>query len=89
MAETKARSETHGPLGREDRLELANRMYREFHARCFWHCPRDLVITEDLIPMVVKGFRLHGGRQGSMLSGQLREVKSTSQGPPGEGLECR
>jgi hypothetical protein len=31
-----------------ERLALANQLYREFHARCFWHCPRDLVITEDL-----------------------------------------
>jgi hypothetical protein len=60
------------PLGAEQRLELANRLYREFHARCFWHSPPDLIITEDLIPLVVKGLRKHGGRRGFVLSGQIK-----------------
>jgi hypothetical protein len=64
----------------EERLALADRLYREFHARCFWHCPRDLVITEDLIPLVVQGLRKHGGRRGFILSGKLRH---------GEPSECR
>ncbi len=61
------------PLTREERLELANRLFREFHTRCFWHCPRDLVITEELLPLVVKGLRQHGGRRGFILSGKLRQ----------------
>ena len=60
------------PLTPEERLKLANRLYRAYHARCFWHCPRDLVITEDLIPLVRNGLRKHGGRQGFILSGKLR-----------------
>ena len=55
-----------------ERLELASRLYREFHTRCFWYSPRDLVITEDLIPFVTKGLRMHGGRRGFILSGKLR-----------------
>ena len=43
------------PLAGPHRLELAKRHYREYHARCFCHRPRDLVITEDLIPLVVQG----------------------------------
>jgi hypothetical protein len=43
------------PLTLEERLELANWLYRACHTRCFWHCPRDLVITEELIPLVVRG----------------------------------
>jgi hypothetical protein len=31
----------------DERLELANRLYREYHTRCFWHGPRDLVITDE------------------------------------------
>jgi hypothetical protein len=38
-----------------ERLELAQQLFREFHTRCFWHSPRDLAITEDLIPFVVRG----------------------------------
>ena len=53
------------------RLELANQLFRTFHARCFWHSPRDLVITEEMIPFVVKGLRTHGGRRGFMLAEKL------------------
>jgi len=53
------------------RLELANQLYREYHTRCFWHCPRDLVITEELLPLVVKGLRTHGGHRGFKLSAEL------------------
>ena len=60
------------PQERDERVELANRLYRDFHALCFWHSPRDLVITEELIPFVVKGLRKHGGRRGFLLSATLR-----------------
>jgi hypothetical protein len=60
------------PLDARQRLELASRLYREYHARCFWHSPLDLVITEDLIPFVVKGLRKHGGRRGFLLSSQIK-----------------
>jgi|GEM_PF-4351916 len=63
-------------LSIQERLELAKQLYREYHARCFWHSPRDLIITEDLIPFVAKGLRNHGGRRGFILSGFFRaEVK--------------
>jgi hypothetical protein len=55
----------------DERLELANRLFREFHTRCFWHCPRDLEITEDMLPIVVEGLRKHGGRQGFILAARL------------------
>src|SRR5216117_3888363 len=64
------------PLTPQERLDLANQLYREFHTRCFWHCPLDLVITEDLVPMVVQGLRQHGGRRGFILSGRLRQRES-------------
>lgn len=53
-------------------LELANRLYREYHTRCFWHSPRELVITEELIPLVVKGLRKYGGHRGFMLAAELQ-----------------
>jgi hypothetical protein len=55
-----------------ERVDRAMQLYQEFHARCFWHCPRDLVITEDLLPFVIKGLRTHGGRRGFILSSQLK-----------------
>lgn len=60
------------PSSAYERLELANQLYQEYHTRCFWHSPRDLVITENLLPFVVKGLRKHGGRRGFMLAGILR-----------------
>jgi hypothetical protein len=60
------------PCNLRERLELANRLYREFHTRCFWHSPLDLVITEDLIPFVVKGLRTYGGHQGFKLASKLQ-----------------
>ena len=60
------------PEKQNQRVELARQLFREFHTRCFWHCPRDLVITDELVPLVVKGLRKHGGRRGFMLAGQLQ-----------------
>jgi hypothetical protein len=77
------------PLTPRERLDLANQLYREFHTRCFWHCPLDLVITEDLIPMVVQGLREHGGRRGFILSARLRQRDTVSPLPEGEPPECR
>lgn len=61
-----------GPVTDAERLDFANRLYREYYARCFWHCPRDLIVTEDMLPMVIAGLRMHGGREGFVLAGKLR-----------------
>jgi hypothetical protein len=50
---------------------LARKLYLEFHVQCFWHCARDLQITEELIPFVAKGLRLHGGHRGFALAATL------------------
>ena len=63
------------PQDRQERVELANQLFREFHTRCFWHSPRNLIITEDLIPFVMKGLRTHGGRRGFLLAGKLLECR--------------
>jgi hypothetical protein len=80
---------TAAPLSRQERLELANELYREFHTRCFWHSPRDLVITEDLIPFVAKGLRTHGGRRGFILSGKLQPKEAPPQTSERKPRECR
>jgi hypothetical protein len=60
----------------EARLELANRLYHECYASCFWHYRPDLVITEESIPLVVKGLRCHGGRQGLLAAAKLAPPNS-------------
>jgi hypothetical protein len=77
------------PQNEHERVELANRLFREFRARCFWHSPRHLVITEELIPFVVKGLRTHGGRRGFMLAGKLQPQGATLRTPDQELPECR
>jgi len=70
------------------RLELANQLFREFHTRCFWHSPRDLVITEDLIPFVAKGLRTHGGRRGFLLAEKLEPRPMACHDPDQEPRKC-
>jgi hypothetical protein len=84
-----ATPEIQGPLTAQERLELANRLYRQYHALCFWHSPRGLVITEELIPFVAKGLRNHGGRRGFILSGKLVPGKTTRANSQRELPECR
>jgi hypothetical protein len=69
------------PQNPHERVELANQLFREFHTRCFWHSPRDLVITEELIPFVIKGLRTHGGRRGFMLASLLQPNGASSPTP--------
>ena len=66
------------PRNLHERLELANLLHREFHKRCFWHSPPDLVVTEDLIPFVVKGLRAHGGHRGFKLADKLQSMEAAS-----------
>lgn len=65
----------------EDVVALAGDLFRRFHSRCFWHSPRDLEITEELVPFVAKGLRTHGGREGFQLAGGLRIDESDSLKP--------
>jgi hypothetical protein len=58
----------------ENPLQLANQLFRRYRARCFWHSPKDLVITDELIPFVIKGLRANGGREGFVLSGKLKKA---------------
>ena len=53
------------------RLELANQLFREFYTACFWHMKRDLTVTEEMIPLIVKGLRTHGARRGMMAAARL------------------
>jgi len=69
---------TNHTLTAQARLELANRLFREFYSSCFWHCRPDLTITEDKIPLVVRGLRQHGGRQGLLAAARLISQEAMS-----------
>jgi hypothetical protein len=62
----------------ESRIELARRLYSEFYAACFWHLRPDLVVTEEVIPVILRGLRTHGGRRGFLAAAQLEESEVSS-----------
>ncbi len=46
------------------RLELAQQFFKEYYASCFWHLRPDLVVTEAMLPIIIRGLRTHGGKKG-------------------------
>lgn len=59
------------PKTHYEQLELARHLFQEFRAQCFWHCSPNLEITEEHIPLVVKGLRSNGGHRGFLLAAKL------------------
>ena len=55
------------------KVELAQQLFEEYYARCFWHMKPDLKVTQETIPSIVKGFRYHGGRSGMLAAARLLE----------------
>ena len=49
---------------RERRLQLAQQAYGDFYAQCFWSYRRDLQITEEDIPFLIRELRASGGHSG-------------------------
>ena len=62
----------------DSRLEFANRLFREHYSQCFWHYRPDLSITEERIPLVVKGLRSHGGRKELLAAARLLSPEAWS-----------
>jgi hypothetical protein len=58
-------------IDRERRLELARNAFKEFSALCFWSYRRDLEITEETIPFVIRGLRHYGGHKGYRIAAEL------------------
>ena len=56
-------------------LEQAQRLFKQYYASCFWHWKPDLVITESMIPAVVKELCAHGGRAGMLAAAKLQETE--------------
>ncbi len=55
-------------------LELAQRLYREYHSTCFWHMKRDLIVNQAAIPAVLKGLRIYGGHRGWFDAAKLAQT---------------
>jgi hypothetical protein len=57
------------------RVELAQKLFEEYFATCFWHWKPDLRITEAMIPAVVKELCAHGGGKGMLAASQLQRTE--------------
>lgn len=53
------------------RVREARRAFREFHAQCFWYWRRDMAVTLDDIPEIVRGLRRDGGQKGMLVAARL------------------
>jgi hypothetical protein len=53
------------------RIREARRIFRKFHAQCFWYMRPDLDVTLEDIPVLVRGLRQNGGRQGFIIAARL------------------
>jgi hypothetical protein len=43
-------------------LERAQQLFKQYYVSCFWHLKADMVVTEAMLPVIIKGLRAHGGR---------------------------
>lgn len=55
-------------------LELAQRLFREYFAICFWHMKPDLFVRQVDVPAILKGMRTYGGRRGWFAAATLAET---------------
>ena len=53
------------------RIREARKLFRAYHARCFWWAPADLVITPERVAWVADHLRKHGGRLEWRLAARL------------------
>ena len=49
----------------------AQEIFKQFHARCFWHYDPDLIIVPENLHLVVAGLRKYGGKEGLKLAEEL------------------
>lgn len=53
------------------RVALAQQLFEQFYAECFWHMPPTFRVRAGDIPVIVKNLRTHGGRSGFFASASL------------------
>lgn len=52
-------------------LATARLAFHRYRSQCFWSLRQDLEIREEHLPMIAKGLRLHGGREGRQIAEKL------------------
>lgn len=62
------------------RVALAQQLFEEFYARCFWHMPQGFLVRPVDIAAIIKGLRTYGGRRGFIAADSL--CRSVTSKPP-------
>jgi hypothetical protein len=52
-------------------LGRAQQIFTQYHAKCFWHLRKDLIITVENLSMIQIGLRKYGGLEGLRLAAEL------------------
>jgi hypothetical protein len=65
----KAAEET--ALSSTEKLDLARKVLRDFHAQCFWYLREDMELKPSDLGEIVRGLRQNGGRRGFLLAARL------------------
>jgi hypothetical protein len=55
----------------DERLARAQAAYRDYYLQCFWSMPKDYVVTEENLSVVIEGLKLDGGHKGWTLAHEL------------------
>ena len=55
----------------EDKLELAQQAFREFHVRCLWFMRPDAEIVAEEVPYSCERLRADGGRRGFEIAAEI------------------
>ncbi len=54
-----------------EKLALAQRAFREFHARCFWFMRPDAEIVAEEVHYICERLRADGGRAGFLIAAEI------------------
>ena len=60
-----------GNLTLKQKLDLAQKVLRDFHAQCFWYLRADMEVKPSDLDEIVRGLRQNGGRRGFHLAALL------------------
>ena len=58
-------------LSLEEKMDLARKALRDFHAQCFWYLREDMDLHPTDLDEIVRGLRQNGGRRGFQLAARL------------------
>jgi len=58
-------------MSRNERFARAQEAYRQYRTQCFWSMRKDLIVTEENLPLIIEGLKQYGGHRGWKLAHTL------------------